>query len=222
MVISHRYKFLYFVIPKTASATLRKSLEPFVDIGWPVTKHPQHVTVAAFLQSEHAELFDQYLKFTCVRNPYDRLYSGYLQDRFAAENYPRWTKVKKPIFDRIGDDFSTYFNDHAIRADLENDWQWICFCPMSAFALGPDGGLAMDFVGRAETLEQDIGALATLTGAPITKAPDENVRQGVCRTRPKYLEHFDRKTIASVNEIYRRDFELFGYEMIDPDELPSR
>lgn len=222
MVISHRHKFLYFVIPKTASATLRKSLEPFVDVGWPVTTHPQHVTIAAFQRSDYVGLFADYLKFTCVRNPYDRLYSGYLQDRYAAEHYPRWTKVKKPVFDAIGDDFPTYFNEHAMQADIETDWEWICFCPMTAFATGPDGELVMDFVGRAETLDQDISTLAGLIGAPITKAPDVNVRQGRCGTRPKYLEHFDRRTLAAVNEVYRRDFELFGYEMIDPADLPSR
>lgn len=221
MVISHRYRFLYFVVPKTGSATLRKSLEPFVDIGWPVTQGEQHTTVPSFLRSEHASLFDDYFKFTFVRNPYDRLYSGYLQDRYAAEKSPRWAKAKKPVFDRIGDDFNAYFNDHVVHADVENDWQWICFCPMSEFAVHPGGDMAMDFIGRAESLEQDIGELAATLGVPMLKAPDENVRQGICLTEPKYLRHFDRATVAAVNRLYRRDFELFGYPMLDPDAFAA-
>ncbi|MFC5570454.1 sulfotransferase family 2 domain-containing protein [Lysobacter yangpyeongensis] len=222
MVISHRHRFLHFVIPKTASATLRQSLAPFADIGWPVSKYQQHVTIAAFLRSEHAPLFPDYFKFAFVRNPYDRIYSGYLQDRYAAETYPRWIRAKKPLFDEIGDDFSTYFNEYALKADLENDWQWICFCPMSAFTVDAGGKLAMDFVGRAENLAQDIATLASRLRLPLEKAPDENVRQGLCSAEPKYLPHFDRRTIFAVNATYRRDFELFGYPMLDPDSFPER
>lgn len=221
MVISHRHEFLYFVIPKTGSATLRKSLEPYVDIGWPVSNYKQHETIREFLDSELSALFRKYKKFTFVRNPYDRLYSGYLQDRFASQNYPRWAKAKQPIFDKLGDDFPTYFNEYVLHADIVSNWEWICFCPMSEFALGPDGELAMEFVGRSENLAEDVGKLASFIGLPIVKAADENVRSGLCDAKPKYLAHFDRRTVAAINETYQQDFNLFGYEMLDPERFPS-
>src|SRR5690606_12323699 len=108
VVISHRHRYLYFVVPKCASATVRQSLAPFTDLGYPVTKGvPQHLTIESFLKSQYAPLWEAgYLRFTFVRNPYDRLYSGWLQDRAAATRAQRWREAKAPIFERIGDDFT--------------------------------------------------------------------------------------------------------------------
>jgi len=220
MVISHRHNFLYFVIPKCASATVRRSISPFADIGWPVANFEQHMTINRFLQTEHAGLIDRYFKFTFVRNPYDRIYSGYLQDRFASENYPRWINAKKPIFDRIGDDFSLYLNDYALTMDIAGNWEWICFCPMSEFAFLKDRNI-LDFVGKAEALESDIQALAVHLGIDIEKAPDENVRTTICMPEPKYLKMYDRRSVANVNRVYADDFKHFGYQMLDPDAFPE-
>ncbi|MGQ4660261.1 sulfotransferase family 2 domain-containing protein [Lysobacter sp. F6437] len=221
MLISHRHRFLYFVVPKCASATIRKSLAEFSDVGWPVSNYQQHVPIDNFLESEEGGLANEYFKLTFVRNPYDRIYSGYLQDRYAADNYPRWTTVKKPIFDRIGDDFSTYFNEFVVPADAKRDWQWICFCPMYEFAQSTSGHIGVDFVGRAENVEQDLALLGERLGLPIRKATDENVRGQPCTTKPKYLDRYDSTTIQAVNELYERDFRQFGYPMLDPAGFPG-
>jgi len=220
VLISHRHRFAYFVVPKCASATLRQSLAPFADIGWPVTNYQQHMTLADFARTDLAAKVEGYFRFTFVRNPYDRLYSGYLQDRHAGENYGRWIKAKKPIFDVIGDDFPRYFREYVQKADIVSDWRWICFCPMSEFAYA-DGRNVLDFVGHAETLETDLSALGERLGLQIAKAPDENVRRGHCTVRPKYLPHYDRETIAAVNRLYADDFTRFGYDMVDPDDVPA-
>lgn len=223
MLISHRHRFLYFVVPKCASATVRKSLAEFADVGWPVSNHQQHVPIDNFLNSDQSHLADSYLKFTFVRNPYDRLYSGYLQDRYASEHYPRWTTVKKPIFDEIGDDFSTYFHEHVRAADVKNDWRWICFCPMHEFARSSSGAVRVDFVGRAECVERDLAKLGERLQLPIRKAPDENVRTGTaaCTVDPKYLDKFDRRTVETVNELYEIDFKMFGYPMLNAKDFPK-
>lgn len=154
-----------------------------------------------------------YFKFTFVRNPYDRIYSGYLQDRHAAANLPRWTKEKKPIFDTIGDDFEAYLLDYALMADIRSDWRWICFCPMTEFAyVGNERHV--DFVGRAESLEADLHALGERLRLPLRKAEDQNVRNGFCMEEPKYLHHYTSRAIDAVNDAYRLDFERFGYRMI--------
>lgn len=214
MVISHRHRYLYFVVPKCASATVRQSLVPFTDVGYPVTKGVQHQTIASFLGSPNAALWGAgYRRFTFVRNPYDRLYSGYMQDRHAATQSERWHTAKAAIFDRIGDDFGRYVQEYVSRADRVWAWDWICWCPMNAFAFR-DGKLAMDFVGRAEDVEASLEQLGALLGLRIPKADDANVR-----TQPgvglKYLDKYDRATVDVVNEIYAEDFRAFGYQMLD-------
>ena len=221
MVISHRHKYLYFVVPKCASATVRSSLREFTDIGYPVTGGIQHVPLKKFLAGEHAALFDAgYFRFTFVRNPYDRLYSGYLQDRLAATQSPRWGRVKAPIFNAIGDDFNRYVVEYVRHADVRDAWDWICFCPMHAFAY-LDGECVLDWVGRAEAVEAGLAELSTHLGISVVKADNLNVN-----TEPadalKYLAVYDRATLEVVNEMYRQDFERFDYEMLDPAQFPVR
>lgn len=222
MVISHRHRYLYFVVPKCASATVRQSLAPYTDIGYPVTKGgTQHVTIEAFLASEHAALWDQgYLRFSFVRNPYDRLYSGWLQDRFAATQSPRWRQAKAAIFERTGDDFGRYVVEHVRHADRLHAWDWICWCPMHAFVCR-DGRPALDFVGRAEDVEAGLAELSRRLGVPIAKAVDANVNVPPA-TGLKHLEHYDRATVELVNELYAEDFSLFGYAKLDPAAFPAR
>lgn len=222
MVISHRHRYLYFVVPKCASATVRQSLAPYTDIGYPVTKGgAQHVTIEAFLASEQASLWDEgYLRFSFVRNPYDRLYSGWVQDRFAATQSPRWQRAKAAIFERTGDDFGRYVVEHVRHADRLHAWDWICWCPMHAFVCR-DGQPALDFVGRAEDVEGGLAELSKRLGIPIAKAVDANVNVPPTAGL-KHMEHYDRATIEVVNELYAEDFSLFGYDVLDPGAFPTR
>lgn len=209
-------------MPKCASATVRQSLKDLTDIGYPVTHYPQHLTLNQFLDTEFSGLFemDDYFRFTFVRNPYDRLFSGYMQDRFAATQYPVWQVAKESIFKRIGDDFNRYMTEYVRRANLFDDWEWICFCPMHAFVY-LDGECMLDFVGRAESIENGLAVLSERFGLKIAKADDVNVNAPY-GAGLKYLSRYDRATIEIVNELYYEDFKLFGYDMLDPKLFPIK
>ena len=218
MNISHRREYLYFVVPKCASRTIRSALGPHTDVGYPVDDFQQHMTVSQFKATQYAEHFDHYFKFTFVRNPYDRLYSGYMQDRFAAANYAEWTEVKKPIFDVIGDDFNRYVREYVAAQSGEHAWDYVCFWPMAAFATD-DGKFCIDWFGRAETVDADLAVLSQKLGMPIHKEKDMNVRVKATG-QLKYLAQFERSTVELVNELYANDFDLFGYQMLDPGQFP--
>jgi hypothetical protein len=84
------------------------------------------------------------------------------------------------------------------------------------------GACVIDFVGKAERLKADLQSLSTLLGIQIEKAPDENVRPASPIGTLKYLDRYTRRTIENVNRIYAPDFDLFGYEMLDPADFPER
>lgn len=220
MVISHRYRYLYFVIPKCASTTVRSSLKDYTDIGYPVSKYTHHMPLRQFFASQFSNLAETYFKFTFTRNPYDRLYSGFMQDRLAATQAPRWERVKAPIFREIGDDFNRYIMEYVLSADRLNAWEWICFCPMRDFVYF-EGKCKLDWIGRAEKLEAGLKDLSEKLGIDIVKSQNLNVN-----TEPtdelKYLSKYERATIEAINDIYRDDFELFGYEMLDPSLFPVK
>lgn len=223
MVISDRHRYLYFVIPKCGSATVRHALAPYTDIGYPVTNFEQHVTIEKFLVRYDVEdRFGGSFKFTFVRNPYDRLYSGFRQDMLASTRWAPWTKAKKPIFDVVGDDFNAYMQDFVTRADIVHAWDWVCFCPMVEFS-HRDGVCALDWIGRTESLETDLLGLAGKLGISIDNIESLNVRTPVQATapdQPKYMSHYSRSTVALVNALYADDFAAFGYPMLDPADFP--
>lgn len=208
------------MVPKAGSATIRHSLSNYTDIGYPVSQFEQHVTIRKFLKIDGAKkLFNQYFKFTFVRNPYDRLYSGYLQDRKASITWQKWIVAKKPIFDKLGNDFNRYITQYVAKANLKDQWDWICFCPMTEFS-HVKGKYALDWYGKTEYLARDLKKLGEKLDIDIEKAGDRNVITQPGREL-KYLKYYNRRAIEVVNSIYSKDFDFFGYKKLDPADFPE-
>lgn len=222
MVISDRYRYIYFVAPKCGSATTRHALAPFTDIGYPVTDAAEHVTVRRFLEKFDDEgRFDTYFRFTVVRNPYDRAYSAFRQDIKASKTWDAWIDAKAPIFAEIGEDFERYLLEHVARADLLSDWEWQCFCPTKAFAYLGDERV-VHWTGRVERLSRDLSELADILGVRFEKIGHFNsvsVAADEAGDVYRYLSAYTPETIACVNALYADDFDAFGYRVIAPDEL---
>ena len=219
MPLSTSKKFIYFVIPKCGSVTVRSSLDQHTDIRLLPDFFSEHFTISHFLDSKYAPLMETYFKFTFVRNPYDKIYSGFMQDKFASENYPRWMEAKKYIFNEIGDDFNQYIQKHVSNNDIINDWRWVCYTPMHAFS-HYNGRFQLDWFGRTENLENDLLFLSNKLDLGIQSIESKNVRTPLSKGL-KYLDKYERKTIELVNELYKFDFEFFGYDMLDPKDIPN-
>lgn len=219
MPISTSKMFIYFVIPKCGSSTVRNLIKAHTDIKCLPDFFSEHFTIDRFLESKYAAFIKTYFNFTFVRNPYDKVYSGFMQDIYATENYPRWTEAKKDIFDKIGDDFNQYMQKYVASSDILGDWRWMCFTPMHAFS-HHKGQYQLDWYGRAENLENDILYLSNKLDLGVRDIENRNVRTPISNDL-KYLDKYERKTIELVNRMYRFDFEFFGYEMLNPDDFPE-
>lgn len=217
MGISLQRKFIYFVVPKTGSTTARKAFSPYVDIKRPTPHFSEHVPIKRFLESEYSHLTKEFYKFSFVRNPYDRLYSGFQQDIFAAYNLKHWEQAKKPIFEKIGQDFNQYISDFVTTADIFNDPFWICFCPMHEFT-HLDGRVFVDFIGKTEKLWDDTRKLEGILGLECAPTEDLNVRDP-SRAPLKYIKAYNRRSIEIINELYAKDFEYYGYDMLSPQDF---
>ena len=96
MLISHKYKFITIDIPKTGSRSLRESLLPLsvIDI------HGESKVDAQFYQHDGAIRakkqfaknnwnWNEYYKFTIVRNPWQRYFSFFKYFKSYGEKYMR-------------------------------------------------------------------------------------------------------------------------------------
>jgi len=131
------------------------------------------------------EVWRSYFKFAFDRNPWDRQVSWYL--------YKTKSKRVRPSFER--------FMSSRARAYVSN---------YAIYTL--DGSLAVDFVGRYESLEEDLNKALELAGAgQRLKIPRTNITPNKDESR-NYRSYYSAETQAVVAEWYSAEIALWGYE----------
>lgn len=143
--------------------------------------------------------FDEYFKFTFVRNPWDRVASFY---RFLG--YDRWCSFNRFV--------STYLPRQLER----NHW---FMCPQADYLHDAQGRLLVDFVGRFERLSEDFAIACSRMGLPAPTLAHVNhsgaTRPGSLRwlRRPAlpYRDMYGSRSRELVERIYARDVETFSY-----------
>lgn len=102
--ISHKYKFIYFAYPKTASTSVREVLDPFSDIiagnykdRTPENPFYNHITAAETKQifEERGWDYNSYFKFVVIRNPWSRLVSLYNMTECKITTFKDWIFKQK-------------------------------------------------------------------------------------------------------------------------------
>lgn len=94
MLISHKHKFITIDIPKTGTASIRKSLYPLgiIDICGVADGRARYYQHGTANQCKHALqqdgiAYDNYYTFCVVRNPWDRYYSFFKYFKMYARMY---------------------------------------------------------------------------------------------------------------------------------------
>ena len=144
------------------------------------------------------------LVFTIVRNPYDRVVASYLgvtDQPYAQEHLPKLGLPAEPRPSLV--EFL-----RAVRAQKwkRRDMHWM---PLSTL-LAPDQ-IAYDAILRTESL---LGDFAGVLPRLIPDATVEHLRLGDQPASARAGVRFTPEAVRLVQDVYGRDFELFGY---DPD-----
>jgi Sulfotransferase family len=121
-----------------------------------------------------------YYKFAFDRNPWDRQVSWYF--------YKTKAKRRRPSFDRFMKSRIAYVRNYELYAI--------------------DGAVAVDFVGRFESLSEDLASILETVGVETDLAlPKTNVSES-----GDYRRYYSPELRDQVAEWYRPEIELFGYE----------
>lgn len=216
MLISHRHRFAFIHIPKTAGSSVAFALWPHadhVDDYWMnrgltlVGIHVNHYapyrlkkfrthTPAAILQRQlPADAFADLFKFAFVRNPWDLLVSSY-HYLLAHQGHHRGRSARRLR------SFANYAAYEIGRGKMSQ----------SAMLTGHDGRLLVDFVGRFESLASDFAFVCRRIGLEVSLG-----RANATRHRD-YRSFYDDRLAEVVGRFFAADAERFGYGFDDAAE----
>ncbi len=66
-----------------------------------------------------------------------------------------------------------------------------------------------DFIGQVENINEDFKTVCNLLNIPFSILPHKNQNKDSIY----YSKHYDKETLNLVREIYKKDFEAFGYNL---------
>jgi hypothetical protein len=145
------------------------------------------------------KIFNKFYTFAFVRNPWDWQVSLYY---FMLENpdYFQHEFIKE----------IANFKDY-IKWRVHNEVRY-----QSDFLYNQDGELAVDYVGRLETIEEDFNFLCNKLSLNAS-LPHINRSQ-----HKKYLELYDEESKELVENAFQKDIKLLGYSFDAYDKRPVR
>ncbi len=213
MLISDKYNFIFIHVPKNAGTSIHKALAMHSNLACRYQNAPgmyylkkltgNNATLSIF--DTHIEVararkiigkrWDKYVSFAVVRNPYDRAVSRF-----------HYFKGRPDLYEHDRYEATDSFRQHIMEM---SDQTWN---DRQSFYLESEGQIGVTDLLRFEQLESDWKKLMEKIGLKnITLAFKNRSERDT-----DFMKYYDSETIRKVNEIYKREFELFDYQMITP------
>jgi Sulfotransferase family len=198
-MISFQKRFLFVHIPKTAGNSIQSALRDYSEdelialrseqdgverfgLRNPKYKIKKHSTLAEYRTALGEAEFGGLYKFTCVRNPWDRMVSYYFTPTQKTEAWDK-KKFRKIISKALS------AADYLRLDDYEQD---------------PFGNV--DFVMRFENLMDDFRTVCATLGISPTTLPQYNRSN-----RKHYSKYYDDELRELVRTRFAAEIERFGY-----------
>ena len=206
-MISHKHKAIFVHVPKTAGSSMRRyfgkrgfgAVEYHAPDGSNDDVTGVYVNGTAWrIKRNLLGVWDDYFKFTFVRNPWDRMVSFFnyqkkvvhKKEKYGIEHFS-YEKYKKST---EHGDFSLWLGEHRTMSFLN-------------FLSDDSGNLMMDFIGKVENLQEDFNIVCDKIKIPRQQLPHIN------KTKHKhYTEYYDEETKSIVAEKCKKDIEYFNYK----------
>lgn len=240
MLISHLYRFIFIKTVKTAGTSVEAFFEPYccppghvvehwtptlisnygvVGRRWPQNNLDDYGFYNHMPASEikaRCPFFDQYTRFTTVRNPYDRAIS-YFHFRHETFQPPGGLALDDAITlldsghgDELRDRF-VFFLEHGL--------------PNEQALLSIQGELAVQHWIRYEHLAQDVQSVLRHLGIPESDSfrrqlPTFKVNRHGRSDIPPITAYLSQRALSLIHQQCAWSFHHFGYEELSLHDLP--
>lgn len=197
--INHQYKHIFIHIPKNAGSSMERL--PYVGGGGHHTLHE--------LINKHNQ---HYLNWGFVRNPYDKIVSL----------YHFWKKSKVPVAINQPD-FKSFILDYIPNHTTGKLEEYLSrkthfnvgVQPQHIFFKNNFIDLKDIKIGKFENIQEDFKEITNLISErskiPIKAQPLAKINS---TSRMHFNKYFDKESLSIVNQVYKKDFELFDYETL--------
>lgn len=172
-MINHKYKFIFVHIIKTGGTSIEKFFRGRKD----------HKSASKIKKQLGENIWNEYFKFTFVRNPFEKIVSQYHYNRH------KWG-LKDSTFKEY---VKTWSDGQKIST----------FPQLNLFYIDEK----LDFIGRFENFQEDFNIVCDKIGIPQQQLPHKNKSK-----HKHYTEYYDEETKQIVAEKYAKDIEYFGYK----------
>jgi hypothetical protein len=189
LVISHKSKYVYYSIPKTATTSIKKYLEKYtlIDIGSFKLENGYDI--------EYNNEWNNYYQFAFVRNPWDRVLSCFLDKTKQCIGKSWALEYYKIYYDCSFEEFIEQLNGKNIVYDGH-------LMPQTMLINNH-----VNFTGKFENLSQDLSIVQNILSLPKEDIPYENI---TCHEH--YSQYYNKSTRDKIYYLYKEDIERFNYE----------
>lgn len=209
--INHDLKAIFIHIPKTAGTFLADLLHTHYGFKKYYMTRPDHLqfctkkdtsvkshenfvhgTLMYYKTSAYCnqkmgmtpEKWDEYYKFCFIRNPYDKIVSGW---NYVSPKVPFGQFIQKP--------------------KQKSCWDyWHVFMPQVRHIINEKGKIGVNFIGRFEDLETDLGKV--LTKLNLIPRPFPEQKKNARKHLPHQAYYNNPKILDRVNDLLKEDFEM--------------
>lgn len=210
MIFSREHRFISFACGRTGTTSVEQALQGYdddvdfrrrlearlVELRAATGKRysPKHVRPGLVRQLVPVALWDSWVKFVFVRNPWDWVLSQHCR-HYAQGNQDISVKLGAAEVDAV-------WHRLQVNNQCPEDESYL----QSRFVFGDDGERLVDIVGRFENLQADLDRILDRLSLPRVVLPRLNATR-----HSNYSCHYTPSGRKRVAQLYARDIDLLGY-----------
>ncbi len=238
MLISHRKQFIFTKTVKTAGTSVESYFEQYCmphgewqethareeyvsEAGIIGYRGPDasgstwynHMSAQSIRDLIGRDIWDRYYKFTVVRNPFDKLISGFFMFEREKQKYSCTQRLKafakgllgrgNPI-DRING-----------KTEIERFRSWIAkggsIIDRDKYLI--DGKICVDYIINFDNLHEGMQHVCDLLSMPFEPSRIPELKKGIRLNKIPIIEYYDKETEELVRKTYSFEIEKFGYNI---------
>lgn len=184
MIISHSRRFIFVKSEKTGGTSVERAIQPFLE-NIDIFDEGSHFLPTQIVESHGKNTFDEYFKFSIIRNPFDKMVSHYYWHGHIEPG-------RYESFDIFVEEFYKY--------KIISNWKYFSI----------DNSIVLDRILRYENLQDDLNSIYINTGICIDVSGIHE-KSNIRPTDATYQSYYSDATRNMVEIACSQEIAMFGY-----------